>query len=48
MLEREANKVAHVLAKHNKIVKEFRVWMEKSPPSCIKAMYEDLNGVVIS
>ena len=40
---RSANNVAHVLAKHARLVENELVWMEEDPPPAAEALYLDSN-----
>ena len=42
-MRRSANNVAHVLAKHARLVENDLVWMEEDPPLAAEALYLDSN-----
>ena len=42
-MRRSANNVAHVLAKHARLVKNELVWMEEDPLPVAEALYLDSN-----
>ena len=42
-VRRSANNVAHVLAKHARLLENDLVWMEEDPPPAAEALYLDSN-----
>ena len=42
-VRRSANNVAHILAKHARLVANELVWMEEDPPPAAEALYPDSN-----